>query len=241
MNETYNDEGSCCPICLEPLLLRQTTPTEPANETLLIGATVPCGHCFHLNCWKQSFDSASRHQRPNVNNCPTCNVKTKSFMRLYLNAPEKVKPVPAASVATTGNSNLTLNQVHSNGAVLGGTFCFGTSTTVLPLAGSSNPFPLFPVALSNGAQPRSVGSPAQGSPSQQGRRVRLSYAVVRAPPRVAGVAASVNHNREAPPHGFTASRSPGFPGMPVSQSSVRAVRDTPSIDVRRRIVRARRP
>jgi Zinc finger, C3HC4 type (RING finger) len=186
MNEADIEEGSCCPICLEPLLLQKASAAEVANAPLRIGAAVPCGHCFHTKCWKQSFDSAARQGRSNVNNCPTCNVKTKLFMRLYLNAPGKVKPVPPTSVAkgkaakrppTTGKSNPAhiLGNSHAPGSE--SSLRFGTSTTVLPLAGSSSPLPSFHVDPSMGAQPRPVGLSTQGFPFPQSSHFNPSSTV----------------------------------------------------------------
>mmetsp|Transcript_12688 Transcript_12688/g.19232 ORF Transcript_12688/g.19232 Transcript_12688/m.19232 type:complete len:353 (-) Transcript_12688:191-1249(-) len=58
-----------CPICMEKLV-------SVFNEE--IGATVPCGHCFHWKCY-QECKSSWRSDR-----CPTCRKPITSFIRLYM-------------------------------------------------------------------------------------------------------------------------------------------------------------
>jgi Ring finger domain len=58
-----------CAICLDPLSSKSA------------GTCVPCGHCFHVECfdgWK-----AASHSKQS-SKCPTCNTKAKTFCRLYL-------------------------------------------------------------------------------------------------------------------------------------------------------------
>ena len=129
MSEKNLEEGSCCPICLEPLVQN--------DDSLRIGATVPCGHCFHVTCWKQSFASASNQRRSNARNCPTCNSVTKVFMRLYLNAPTPSKPKPHSPADTT-----TATKHHA------------------PVASNPGRIPTQPVASSMGTQPTPFGSQA---------------------------------------------------------------------------------
>ena len=72
-----------CPICLEDIF--QPPPATDGignanNNNHNIGATVPCGHLYHYGC----FDAwrASSHGR--AIKCPTCNIKTTDFTRLFL-------------------------------------------------------------------------------------------------------------------------------------------------------------
>jgi chromosome segregation ATPase len=63
-------ESSCCAICLETL-----------SSRAVIGSCVPCGHCFHVECyntWKTTGRSASKTK------CPTCNTESSMFCRLYV-------------------------------------------------------------------------------------------------------------------------------------------------------------
>jgi len=70
-------ENNSCVICLESL----------CSADVPIGATVPCGHCFHQECfegWKKSkLGSASYHGRGSIK-CPMCNKQTTDFCRIYL-------------------------------------------------------------------------------------------------------------------------------------------------------------
>lgn len=62
-----------CAICLEPL-----------SSNSAVGTCVPCGHCFHVECfdgWKAV--GVSRSNKHSMK-CPTCNTKTNHFCRLYL-------------------------------------------------------------------------------------------------------------------------------------------------------------
>jgi len=68
-----DDRTNSCSICLDHLA------TDP------IGATTPCGHCFHVHCfenWKQSSLGSAR-AGGNVK-CPLCNNRTAEFHRLFL-------------------------------------------------------------------------------------------------------------------------------------------------------------
>lgn len=69
-----HDDNNNCVICLESL----------CSAELPIGTTVPCGHCFHVECfagWKHSKRGQS--QRESLK-CPMCNNQTTSFCRIFL-------------------------------------------------------------------------------------------------------------------------------------------------------------
>jgi uncharacterized protein YoxC len=66
-----HDDNNNCVICLESL----------CSADIPIGATVPCGHCFHVECfagWKHSKRGQSNLK------CPMCNHPTTAFCRIYL-------------------------------------------------------------------------------------------------------------------------------------------------------------
>lgn len=66
---------ACCPICLDVLSVKP------------IGATSPCGHIFHRECfgnWITSVNNRSRSSSPVSVKCPTCNQKSKHFLNLFL-------------------------------------------------------------------------------------------------------------------------------------------------------------
>jgi hypothetical protein len=79
-----------CPICLEDIFQPPPATEDDVdgnngignanNNNYNIGATVPCGHLYHYGC----FDAwrASSHGR--AIKCPTCNIKTTDFTRLFL-------------------------------------------------------------------------------------------------------------------------------------------------------------
>jgi hypothetical protein len=79
-----------CPICLEDIFQPPPETEDDVNgnngignannNNYNIGATVPCGHLYHYGC----FDAwrASSHGR--AIKCPTCNIKTTDFTRLFL-------------------------------------------------------------------------------------------------------------------------------------------------------------
>jgi len=87
---------SSCPICLEDIFQPPVNEDEEGNGNVNgsnnsknnynIGATVPCGHLYHYDCfdsWRAS-QAARRSSHDSTVKCPTCNVKTKDFTRLYL-------------------------------------------------------------------------------------------------------------------------------------------------------------
>jgi hypothetical protein len=74
--------GSECPICFEKLI-------SSTNQD--IGATVPCGHCFHWDCYQKWKDYQERKGGSNIS-CPTCRECSTGFMRIYI-TPETKKPV----------------------------------------------------------------------------------------------------------------------------------------------------
>ena len=61
-----------CPICMEPLLF---------NNDTIIGTTVPCGHCFHWDCFQQY-----RNHSDSFPTCPVCQKMTSGFIRIYLSS-----------------------------------------------------------------------------------------------------------------------------------------------------------
>lgn len=73
-----------CPICQADLCSSANKP---------IGATVPCGHMFHVDCFRKYMDHnrISRFCSPrhlNTCKCPTCSTKLTNFVRLYLTCEE---------------------------------------------------------------------------------------------------------------------------------------------------------
>ena len=83
-----SDDDHNCPICLESIF-QQPDATDDAdgngngssnNNNHNIGATVPCGHLYHYDC----FGSWQASRPYGAVKCPTCNVKTENFVRLYL-------------------------------------------------------------------------------------------------------------------------------------------------------------
>ncbi|CAJ1942134.1 unnamed protein product [Cylindrotheca closterium] len=60
-----------CSICLEALLGSE------ANQK--VGTTVPCGHCFHADCFEMWKATKGRSCK-----CPNCNVQSKKFVTLFL-------------------------------------------------------------------------------------------------------------------------------------------------------------
>lgn len=66
-----DDNTNACVICLESL----------CSADVPIGVTVPCGHCFHVECfagWKRSRRGQSSIK------CPMCNNHTTEFCRIFL-------------------------------------------------------------------------------------------------------------------------------------------------------------
>lgn len=81
-----SSEDHNCPICLEPVFQPVSSVTDAngdpigSNNKFNIGATVPCGHLYHYDC----FGSWQASKSYGCVKCPTCNVKTENFVRLYL-------------------------------------------------------------------------------------------------------------------------------------------------------------
>ena len=64
-----------CSICIEPLL--------SSKEGDDVGTVVPCGHCFHTNCfgcWKASQGNRTK--------CPNCNKPAKNFLKIFISLGE---------------------------------------------------------------------------------------------------------------------------------------------------------
>jgi len=87
---------SSCPICLEDIFQPPANEDAEGNGNVSgnnnsknnynIGATVPCGHLYHYDCfdsWRASQAARRSSHDPSIK-CPTCNLKTKDFTRLYL-------------------------------------------------------------------------------------------------------------------------------------------------------------
>merc|ERR1712165_425029 len=101
-----------CPICLESLI-----STSPSKE---IGATVPCGHLFHVECfqkWHLYNKNSSTRQTDHHCNCPTCNKETVDFIRLYPDSetvnPEKYGEEGRKSISRDDNDDLELYKVKA--------------------------------------------------------------------------------------------------------------------------------
>ena len=70
--ETLVMSDSNCIICFEAL---SSSP---------VGAVVPCGHCFHQQCFRQWEASSARGSGSRQATCPMCNTKAKVFANLFL-------------------------------------------------------------------------------------------------------------------------------------------------------------
>lgn len=70
-NQSLVTVSNDCPICKEKLI-------SVANHD--IGATVPCGHCFHWQCF-QTWKSFSRQSQPE---CPICRRSASDFIRIFV-------------------------------------------------------------------------------------------------------------------------------------------------------------
>ena len=69
-----------CSICLDDMVSG-------------LGVAVPCGHCFHRDCFaclKTHFSRCSDESRA-VPQCPVCKRKVKKFHKVYLNLPRITK------------------------------------------------------------------------------------------------------------------------------------------------------
>ena len=107
-----SDEDHTCPICLEPIF----QPPHPTTDTdgnsvgdgnvFTIGATVPCGHLFHYDC----FASWQASKSYGAVKCPTCNVKTDNFIRLYLD----VGSLAGSQCQYIGDDDISLTSIQEN-------------------------------------------------------------------------------------------------------------------------------
>ncbi|OEU20803.1 hypothetical protein FRACYDRAFT_234435 [Fragilariopsis cylindrus CCMP1102] len=100
-----------CPICLEDIF--QPPPATDGignanNNNHNIGATVPCGHLYHYGC----FDAwrASSHGR--AIKCPTCNIKTTDFTRLFLDITSINGLV--CQMANSGEDDISLSSIEDD-------------------------------------------------------------------------------------------------------------------------------
>jgi hypothetical protein len=90
------DDNNNCVICLESLCAADNP----------IGATVPCGHCFHVECfagWKHSKRGQS--QRESLK-CPMCNNQTTSFCRIYLDLGAVDDPDDGCSLSSVESATM---------------------------------------------------------------------------------------------------------------------------------------
>jgi hypothetical protein len=90
------DDNNNCVICLESL----------CSAEIPIGATVPCGHCFHVECfagWKHSKRGQS--QRESLK-CPMCNNQTTSFCRIYLDLGAVEDPDDGCSLSSVESADM---------------------------------------------------------------------------------------------------------------------------------------
>lgn len=75
-----------CPICMEPLLFNNN------NDNIVIGTTVPCGHCFHWDCFQQYYRNHQQQESGSFPTCPVCQEMTFSFIRIYLSPTTSIIP-----------------------------------------------------------------------------------------------------------------------------------------------------
>ena len=68
-----NEQGSICIICYQPLV--------PADVRM---GTLNCGHCFHVDCYRDYISHKGRHGEGNQIECPTCKTQITSFVPLIL-------------------------------------------------------------------------------------------------------------------------------------------------------------
>jgi hypothetical protein len=90
------DDNNNCVICLESL----------CSDDNPIGATVPCGHCFHVECfagWKHS--KRGQNQRESLK-CPMCNNQTTAFCRIYLDLGAVEDPDDGCSLSSVESAGM---------------------------------------------------------------------------------------------------------------------------------------
>ena len=74
-----SDEEHTCPICLEPIFRPVSPDTDENGDAIVgggssrknrfdVGATVPCGHLYHYDC----FGSWQASKSYGCVKCPTC-------------------------------------------------------------------------------------------------------------------------------------------------------------------------
>ncbi|CAB9496554.1 expressed unknown protein [Seminavis robusta] len=66
-----------CMICLFPLLGHDDEQHKTASTCSEIGAVFPCGHVFHIHCWRQW----------NKDKCPVCNQVASLFSKIFIKTP----------------------------------------------------------------------------------------------------------------------------------------------------------
>jgi DNA repair exonuclease SbcCD ATPase subunit len=80
-----NDDNDCM-ICLFPLLENSADESKETADNCSssgsgtnneIGAVFPCGHVFHLTCWRKW----------NRDKCPVCNQAANLFSKIFISAP----------------------------------------------------------------------------------------------------------------------------------------------------------
>eukprot|EP00934_Nitzschia_sp_Nitz4_P007605 Nitzschia sp. Nitz4//scaffold77_size91520//50582//51787//NITZ4_004893-RA/size91520-processed-gene-0.34-mRNA-1//1//CDS//3329558000//7595//frame0 len=69
-----------CSICLEPLLVADSSEGDENH----IGAAIPCGHCFHVNCFAM-WKASRSHQ---ACKCPNCNKPARDCVRIFIAPPD---------------------------------------------------------------------------------------------------------------------------------------------------------
>lgn len=69
-HSSINVVSEDCPICMEKLISVHDNP--------IIGTAVPCGHCFHRDCYEATCASWKS------NTCPTCRKPVSSFIQIYI-------------------------------------------------------------------------------------------------------------------------------------------------------------
>eukprot|EP00536_Pseudo-nitzschia_multiseries_P011080 jgi/Psemu1/204888/e_gw1.360.2.1 len=118
-----SEDTQNCPICLEPIFGDpSSSTTEDAtggrcggggggncshNTVYNVGATVPCGHLFHYDC----FGSWQASKSYGAVKCPTCNVQTQNFVRLYLD----VASLGGAHRDPAGGDDISLSSIDDDG------------------------------------------------------------------------------------------------------------------------------
>lgn len=80
VKNTDDDGLNPCAICLESLT--------SGDSHLTLGATTPCGHCFHELCWARYHASTViNNKRKSVTECAQCKTPVHGFTRIFLEFP----------------------------------------------------------------------------------------------------------------------------------------------------------